>query len=75
MSNSAQIDDFNKNIKTDLVNFLNIKLNDSSISVNVILEEQQEKKIIYTAEDKFQHLINKNPELLKLKQQFNLDFE
>jgi len=37
-------------------------------------EENQAKKL-YTPEDKYKHMTNKNPKLDDLRQQFNLDFE
>lgn len=64
-----------KNIKINLLNYLKKNLNNFSIDVVTFITEKIESNKLYTAEDKFDHMAKKNPDLLKLKQQFNLDFE
>ncbi len=60
-------------IKANLVEFLRLKLNNNSIQVTSVLQEFQSKKIAYTNKDKFEHLAEKNPILIQLKERFGLD--
>jgi DNA polymerase III subunit gamma/tau len=60
-------------IKTGLVEFLRLKLNNNSIQVTGVLQEFQSNKIAYTNKDKFDYLAQKNPILLQLKEKFGLD--
>lgn len=64
-----------QNIKTNLLTYLKKSLNNFSIDIVTSITEIVEGSKLYTAQDKFEHMAKKNPELLKLKQQFNLDFE
>jgi len=65
-----------KTEKTDLVNFLRKNLKNNTLSLEyVITEKKKEKAKLYTDSDKYEHLNNINPNLEKLKQQFNLDFK
>ena len=76
MDNASQLEDFTINIKQDLHQYLRRQLNNSLIQIVPVLNETETAgKKIYTAEDKFQHMSSKNPQLDKFKQQFNLDFE
>jgi DNA polymerase-3 subunit gamma/tau len=76
MDNAAQLEDFNLSAKTDLAVFLRKELSNAQIQIQCFLEETDNgRKKVYTSEDKFQFLNRKNPNLGKLKQQFNLDFE
>lgn len=59
-------------IKTDLLTFLKEKLN-CEISIEGVLQKSTLKKIIYTNKEKFDHLVEKNPMLLELKEKFGLD--
>lgn len=72
---SLQLELF-KEIKHDLAVFLRSKLNNSLISISENVSEQDNSKAkVYTVDDKFRFLSQKNPALLKFKQQFNLDFD
>jgi DNA polymerase-3 subunit gamma/tau len=74
--NVIQQDEFNENIRQDLLIYLKEKLNNELISLTSIVKVEAEKKArLYTAEEKFNFLVKKNPDLGKLKQDFNLDFE
>ncbi|MCK5823162.1 MAG: DNA polymerase III subunit gamma/tau [Bacteroidales bacterium] len=65
-----------KTEKTGLVNFLKQDLKTNNISLQyVITEKKNEKAKLYTDADKYEHLNKINPNLDKLKQQFNLDFK
>lgn len=74
--NQTQIDAFNQTVKIDLKNFLMKELKNTEIEISTqLVENETTEKKLYTAEEKFNYLSKKNPDLVKLKQQFNLDFE
>ena len=59
-------------IKTDLVSFLKNRLR-SEVALEGVLLKTSTKKIIYTNKEKFDHLAEKNPALLELKERLGLD--
>ncbi len=61
--------------KTDLLGFLRGELQNSDIGLSLIITQKTEGKKLYTSQEKFKHLAEKNPSLLKLKQQFDLDID
>jgi DNA polymerase III subunit gamma/tau len=62
-------------IKPALLNFLRNELSNGSIELEIKISETiQGNKRFYTDREKFDYLAEKNPDLLKLKQQFGLDF-
>ncbi|MFP4556677.1 MAG: hypothetical protein ACLFNU_07385 [Bacteroidales bacterium] len=70
-----QVDMFSE-IKNDLLVFLKKKLDNNAISIETSIKAQEEQKNkLYTVEDKFKYLSDLNPELIRLKQQLNLDFD
>ncbi|HEX3006952.1 MAG TPA: hypothetical protein VHO90_04990 [Bacteroidales bacterium] len=73
--NNPLQEDLIRSIKVNLLNYLKRNLNNNSLDIVTCITEKVEGNRLYTAEDKFDHMAKKNPELLKLKQQFNLDFE
>jgi DNA polymerase-3 subunit gamma/tau len=58
-----------------LLNFLRTTLKNFSIEVNAKVDEQTVARRPYTAMEKFQYLAAKNPQLIELKNKFNLDFD
>ncbi|MDP4188593.1 MAG: DNA polymerase III subunit gamma/tau [Bacteroidota bacterium] len=62
-------------IKGKLQKYLRTQLKNSKIVVNTVISEVEPPSVIYTSEAKFNHLLQKNPSLARLKQEFNLDFE
>ena len=62
-------------IKVDILSFLREKLDNNSIQLLGELKETDEKKIIYTNRDKFDHMAEKNPKLRELKERLGLDTE
>jgi DNA polymerase III subunit gamma/tau len=76
LSNSTQFDQFNREIKPGLVTFLESSLNNNQFTIEpVVLETEEKQNSLYTSEEKFEHMVKKNPNLGKLKERFNLDFE
>jgi DNA polymerase-3 subunit gamma/tau len=61
--------------KVDLLDFLRSELNNFSIQLEAEIQEIQEDKSLYTSSEKFKHMAQKNPSLLKLKEQLNLDVD
>jgi DNA polymerase-3 subunit gamma/tau len=75
-SNTSQIEEFNRDIKQDLVRYLEEALQNTQFRIiPVVMEEEGSGNMLYTAEEKYDHMIRKNPNLGKLKERFNLDFE
>jgi len=63
-------------IKNDLLLFIRKNLDNKALAFDVTVQVQENgKNKLYTVEDKFKFLSDKNPNLIKLKQQLNLDFD
>lgn len=60
-------------IRSSLVGFLREKLGNNSVVVSGVLEQSDQKKVIYTNKEKFEHLAEKFPLLKELKDRFGLD--
>lgn len=60
-------------MKTELTAHLREKLRNSNILVIGELQVADDKKMMYTASDKFKYLAEKNPLLLELKDRLGLD--
>jgi DNA polymerase-3 subunit gamma/tau len=58
-----------------LLNFLRTTLKNFSIEVNARVEETTTVRKPYTAAEKFQYMAAKNPQLIDLKNRFNLEFD
>ncbi len=61
--------------KTDLMIFLRKQLQHFDFSLDISVSKAEGVAMIYTPADKFKHLAEINPALLKLKQAFDLDTE
>ncbi len=76
LENKDQKEDFDRFAKSDILNHLKQSLKNQEITLTSVLNEHKEKgKKPYTEEEKFNHLLRKNPHLKTLKQQMGLDFE
>jgi len=65
-----------KEIKNELVGFLKVELENNTIDIKLIIsDKEEENNKLYTAEDKYKHMLSKNEKLNNLKQEFNLDLE
>lgn len=60
-------------IKVDILTFLREKLNNNRIQLMGEHRAVDEKKVIYTNREKFEHLAEKNPKLKELKERLGLD--
>jgi len=75
LSNSDQKDVFVQNYKQRLVNLLSEKLNVREIDIETIVDISETDGIIYSDEQKYNHLTSKYPGLKEIRKAFNLDFE
>ena len=57
-----------------LLAFIRKTLNNFDISLSISVNEIMEKKYAYTAQDKFEKLLEKNPNMDTLRRTFDLDF-
>jgi DNA polymerase-3 subunit gamma/tau len=72
-----QLDMFTE-IQSELTHFLRLKLGSKSVVIEASFQSQPNGNgngKMYTTEDKFKFLSQKNPKVLNLKQQLNLDFD
>jgi DNA polymerase-3 subunit gamma/tau len=64
-----------KDERPEMHNFLRSKLNNFSIEVHARIDEQKVVRKPYTAIEKFQYMANRHPDLMDLRNRFNLDFD
>ncbi|MEE4196108.1 MAG: DNA polymerase III subunit gamma/tau [Bacteroidales bacterium] len=63
-------------IRNELLAYLKQELQNTALDLKLIITDiEEDSKKLYTAEDKFKHMLSKNENLSKLKQEFNLDLE
>lgn len=60
-------------IKVDILTYLREKLSNNTIQLTGEISTPDEKKMIYTNREKFDHLAEKNPKLKDLKERLGLD--
>lgn len=60
-------------LKSDLMQYVRETLNNFSIQITGELKSNDSKKVIYTNREKFEHLAEKNPNLILLKDRLGLD--
>lgn len=76
LNSEAQRDNFMKNIRPGLADFIQDMTGLTSLEIiTEVAETEQNGKKIYTEQDKLDYLITKNPEVANLKTRFNLDFD
>jgi len=62
--------------KTKIIGYLKTQLENDSISLTVDVTPLKEEEMkAYTAEDKFKKMVKKNPDLLNLKDKFDLEID
>lgn len=61
------------NMRTELGAFLREKLQNNTITVVGEMRQVEERKVIYTAREKFDYLLARNPMLRELKDRLGLD--
>ena len=77
LNNRDQLEDFMANTKHSLEVFLRREMQNDLIEIDAGLDEtvNQTQVRLYTSEEKFKYLSNKNPLLNKLRQNLNLEIE
>jgi DNA polymerase-3 subunit gamma/tau len=63
------------NLRSELTTYLRATLRNNSILVSGRLLETEDKRMMYTARDKFDFLLEKNPVLREMKDRLGLDAE
>ena len=61
--------------KVDLLNYLRVQLKNFSIDIQTKQVEQTQKKRLYTSSEKYEHMLQKNPNLEEFKRRLNLDLD
>ncbi len=74
VNNKALEESINED-KLNFLGFLRKELNNFSIQLNLVMTVAEDKTNLYTATDKYKHLAEKNPNINKLRQAFDLDIE
>ena len=75
LNNKVQEEVFNEE-KSNILGFLKKSLINNSIQFNIKIKELEKQEIkAYTPEDKFKEMAEKNPALLKMKDQFGLELD
>jgi DNA polymerase III subunit gamma/tau len=75
LNNEALKETFIQNYKPKLTNFLTEKLENNSIEIEIVVDFVESNDILYTSEQKFNHMTEKYPAMKDLKKSFNLDFD
>ncbi len=75
--NEVQMQQFNENIRLEILSTLRTKLKNHLIDIELDMVEQEknDKKMLYTQSDKYNFLVEKHPVISELKQRFGLDHE
>jgi len=74
LANKTQESQF-RDDKHNLLNFLRVGLRNFNIEVTTRIDEVKAVKRPYTTTEKYQHMANKNPQLVELRRRFNLDLD
>lgn len=75
LSNEAQRDIFVRNYKQPLFNFLEKRFKTGGLTLEAVVDLGETDGLIYSDEQKYNHLLSKFPELKEIRKTFNLDFE
>ncbi len=77
VENEVQVQQFNENIRLELLSTLRDKLKNQLIDIELDIIEyiKNDKRALYTQSDKYDYLANKYPFLVEMKQKFGLDHE
>jgi DNA polymerase-3 subunit gamma/tau len=74
VANKVQEDLF-KEEKPNFLNHMRTTLRNFDLEVNTRIDKQTAARRPYTAQEKYQHMAAKNPQLEELRKRFNLDFD
>jgi DNA polymerase III subunit gamma/tau len=73
LSNAAQKDLFIQNYKQKLTNFMKARFKSHDIDIETVVDLSETSGILYSDEQKYNHLVSKYPALKDIKKAFNLD--
>ncbi|MGB5237878.1 MAG: DNA polymerase III subunit gamma/tau, partial [Flavobacteriaceae bacterium] len=59
--------------KSGLMDYLKAELNNHEIQLKIMVQEDQAKQFVYTPEEKYEKLKEKNPAIDLLRKEFDLD--
>jgi DNA polymerase-3 subunit gamma/tau len=74
LSNAAQKDLFVQNYKQKLIGFLEERFVESDIDIETVVDMSESIDILYSDDQKYNHLASKYPVLIEIKRNFDLDF-
>ena len=74
LENNLQLQQLN-GMKGEVLTFLRQQLQNQLVQVQAEVVTQENKKVIYTSQDKFRYLAEKNPALVELRNAFGLDID
>ncbi|MEK6476220.1 DNA polymerase III subunit gamma/tau [Catalinimonas sp. 4WD22] len=72
MTNSLQMDVLNE-VRVELIQYLRKELHNSQINVTAELVKDEKQRKLYTASEKLNYLMEKNPQVRALKEKLGLD--
>jgi DNA polymerase III subunit gamma/tau len=77
LNNRSQLEDFNNNTRQELEGFLQMELknNQLCIEANLLESDEATQAKLYTNEEKFRYLCQKNPVLVSFRQRLNLELD
>ena len=75
LDNSTLKETFDHNYRAKLESHLRNTLQNNALKLQTSVDVTERGEILYSPEQKFNHLASKNPSLKDLKKTFNLDFE
>jgi DNA polymerase-3 subunit gamma/tau len=73
LSNAAQKDLFIQNYKQKLINFLEHKFEVAELDIETAIDQSESNELLYSDEQKYNHLQKKYPVLKDFRKTFNLD--
>ncbi|MES2731968.1 MAG: DNA polymerase III subunit gamma/tau [Bacteroidota bacterium] len=74
LDNNVQLQQLN-GLRHELLAFLRQQLQNQTVQLQAEVVVKEGKKVIYTSQDKFRHLSEKNPALTELRNAFGLDVD
>ncbi len=77
VENEVQVQHFNEQLRMEVLGTLRERLTNYAIDIvlDVTMQENGDKKLLYTQSDKYDFLVQKHPILGELKQKLGLDHE
>jgi hypothetical protein len=77
LNNRSQLEDFNRTTRSELERFLRREMQNNGIRIeaNLIESTESDQVKLYTNEEKFRYLSQKNPSLAAFRQKLNLELE